>query len=352
MIEAKQQTVLALATPSVPKEEANKWKMYADQNTAYYLLVLHYQKELIQLFESAGIPLVILKGTAAAIYYPNPIHRTMGDIDYLVPQDRFEAARELMEKSGYTAEYGDSEDSRHVGFTKNGIVFEMHRYFSSFGLNIEPVILDGFFRRQNAELLGCKFPMLPALENGLVLLAHIRQHLLEEEYSLGLRQVIDWMMYVRANIDVSGWWDEFLSLTRQYGLDKLAITITFACNKWFGMPCEATGVDEEAVDELFDRIMASGNFSAKRDREELQDKPVQIALQNLKQEGLFRYLQRAGEANWNLALRYRVLRPFAWLYQMGRFAKRGLQRVIQGKPLLKEMSEGEQNNVFLKRLGI
>ena len=35
------------------------------------------------------------------------------------------------------------------------------------------------------------------------------------------------------------------------------------------MPCEANDVDEAAVDELFDRIMASGNFSTKQDRAEL-----------------------------------------------------------------------------------
>ena len=352
LLEAKHQTVLALAAPSVPKEEAHKWREYTDQNTAHYIRVLHAQKELIRLLQSAGIPLVILKGTAAAIYYPNPILRTMGDIDFLAPLAQFESARELMEKSGYVVQYGDTEDGRHIGFVKHGVLFEMHRYFSSFGLNIEPAIMDGFNRRQNVELLGYEFPMLPTLENGLVLLAHIRQHLLEEQYSLGLRQVIDWMMYVRANVNVAGWKDDFRNLTQRYDLDKLAATMTFACNKWFGMPCEVNDMDEAAVDELFDRIMASGNFSTKRDRAELQDKPVQAALQNLRQEGLFRYLQKAGEANWIASQRYRTLRPLAWIYQMGRFAKKGLQRVAQGKPLVRELSEGKQNNVFLKRLGI
>ena len=41
----------------------------------------HCQK---QLFENNNIPLVILKGTAAAMYYPKPQLRTMGDIDFLV----------------------------------------------------------------------------------------------------------------------------------------------------------------------------------------------------------------------------------------------------------------------------
>lgn len=352
-LEAKHQAVLALAAPSVPKEEAHKWKAYVYQNTAHYVQMLHCQKQLIHLFDTAEIPLVILKGTATAIYYPSPIQRTMGDIDFLVPQDQFDAARELMEKSGYAVRYGDDEDGRHIGFAKHGIVFELHRYFSSFGLDIEPAIMEGFSHRQKAAVLGCEFPMLPALENGLVLLAHIRQHLLEEEYSLGLRQVIDWMMCVHANISVDGWKDAFMKLARQYRLDTLAATVTFACKKWLGMPGEVNwAADEATAEELFERIMANGNFSAKKDRKELRDKPAQTAVMNLKEHGVFRYLQWAGKENWKAARRYRILEPFAWIYQIAHFITESLNRVKDGNPLMKEVQEGKKNNDFLEKLGI
>ena len=353
LLEAKHQAVLALAAPSVPKEEAHKWKPYVYQNTAHYMQVLHCQKQLIHQFDTAGIPLVILKGTAAAIYYPSPIQRTMGDIDFLVPQDQFDVARELMEESGYAARYGSDEDSRHIGFAKHGIVFEMHRFFSSFGLDIEPAIMGGFSRRQNASVLGCEFPMLPTLENGLVLLAHIRQHILEEQYSLGLRQVIDWMMYVHVHISVDGWKDAFMKLARQYKLDTLAATVTSICKKRLGIPDDVDwAADEATVEELFVRIMASGNFSAKKDRKELRDKPVQTAVMNLKEHGVFRYLQWAGKENWKATRRYQILIPFAWIYQVFHFIAKGLGRIRKGKPLIEEMAEGKKNNEFLGRLGI
>lgn len=352
-LEAKHQAVLALAAPSVPKVEAHRWKAYVYQNTAHYMQVLHCQKQLIHLFDTAGIPLVILKGTAAAIYYPSPIQRTMGDIDFLVPQDRFDAARELMEKSGYAVRYGDIEDSRHIGFAKHGIVFEMHRYFSSFGLDIEPAIIEGFNHRQNVVVLGCEFPMLPTLENGLVLLAHIRQHLLEEQYSLGLRQVIDWMMYVHANISVDGWKDAFMKLTRQYKLDTLAATVTSVCKKWLDIPDEVDWTANEATaEELFVRIMLSGNFSAKKELDKIKDRPIQNVIFSLRQEGIFNYLQLAGLENWKAAKHYRILEPFAWIYQLFRYVVKSFDRVKKGRPFLLEVSEGKKNNEFLKKLRI
>lgn len=351
LLEAKNQAVLALAAPSVPKGEAHKWKTYAYQNAAHSMQLLHCQKQLIRMFDTAGIPLVVLKGTAAAFYYPSPIQRTMGDVDFLVPQDRFDAARELMEKSGYTVRYGDDEDSRHLAFSKHGIVIEMHRYFSSFGLDIEPSIMAGFDRRQNAVVLGCEFPMLPTLENGLVLLAHIRQHILEEAYGLGLRQVIDWMMYVHANIGVNGWKDAFMKLARQYRLDTLAIVVTSVCKNWLGMPDRVDwAADEATAEELFDRIMASGNFSAKKKNVEIN--PVRMALIFLKKEGGFKYLQRAGEDNWKALERYRLLKPFAWIYQIYHYAQKSADRLKNGKSLVNELSEGKKNNEFLERLGV
>ena len=265
LLEAKHQAVLALAAPSVPKEEAHKWKPYVYQNTAHYMQVLHCQKQLIHQFDTAGIPLVILKGTAAAIYYPSPIQRTMGDIDFLVPQDQFDVARELMEESGYAARYGSDEDSRHIGFAKHGIVFEMHRFFSSFGLDIEPAIMGGFSRRQNASVLGCEFPMLPTLENGLVLLAHIRQHILEEQYSLGLRQVIDWMMYVNRVLDDEFWYSTFQPAVNELGLTTLAITATAQCQNYLGLPARSwcSEADKELVNQLLETILTSGNFGIK-----------------------------------------------------------------------------------------
>ena len=64
--EAKDQTVVALAAPYVPSQESGKWQVSVARNKANFLNLLNEQTKLIQLCQTAGIPLVILKGFAAA----------------------------------------------------------------------------------------------------------------------------------------------------------------------------------------------------------------------------------------------------------------------------------------------
>ena len=56
-----------------------------------------------------------LKGTAAAMYYPEPQLRTMGDIDAIVPMALLPAAEQLLLADGYVCT--DREHPRHLSFT-------------------------------------------------------------------------------------------------------------------------------------------------------------------------------------------------------------------------------------------
>ena len=62
--------------------------------------------------------------------------------------------------------------------------------------------------------------MLPEVENGLVLIAHIGQHL---RSGLGLRQIIDWMMYAKANLTDEFWKNEFSEPAKKSGFETLAL---------------------------------------------------------------------------------------------------------------------------------
>ena len=99
--EAGAQTVLGLIAEALPDEVAAAARSEALRLKAKFMRILHGQTELVSLFRGAGIPLVILKGMAAAVYYPKPHTRAMGDVDFLVPRERFSDAMRLMEESGY-----------------------------------------------------------------------------------------------------------------------------------------------------------------------------------------------------------------------------------------------------------
>ena len=352
--EAKDQAVVRLVEKSVSVDQASNWKKLSIQYYAHFFWMLQVQKELVELFDANGIQIVILKGYAAALYYPDPSQRTMGDIDFLVPQDRFLDSKKLMENAGYIEKYGDE---RHIGFFKRNVLFEMHHHFSSLGLNVEPAILEGFKHAKRECVLGVQFPMLPTLENGLVFLTHIRQHLLEDAYSLGLRQIIDWMMYVHVNhnkeLDDGKCWDnEIIVLAKEYHLDKLAIITTYLCKKWLGLPAApdwCTQADEATADELLEIVMSNGNFGIKHDK---VDNDIKQAVTLYQQAGVFRRLQVQGLKNWKAAEKYRALKPFAWLYQLCRVLGFGLSKAFEGTPVLKQMLAGNKKSAFLKRLGL
>ena len=346
--EAREQTVAALAAKAVPRAVASAWQESVLQNQANFVRVLHGQSQLVNLFEQAGIPLVILKGAAAAVYYPEPFRRAMGDVDFLVPQERFEEAAALMEKNGYVLSHpATSENPRHLGYTKNGVMFELHHHFSHDDLDIDDVLIDGMNHLVWATIGNCCFPMLPRLSNGLVLLDHLRHHL---KTGLGLRQVIDWMMYVNVELDDSFWETEFGAVAKEKGLDNLAKTVTRMCQLWLGLPGMITwcaDADEGLCGQLLDSLFSSGNFGRKRG-EQGHVEAVGARIRNI---GLFRYLQITGEASWDAYKRHRVLKPFCWIYRGFQVAKRGLN-TGRGVKIAGDLDRSRDRYELLKKLGV
>lgn len=346
--EAKDQAVVALAAPAVPKEETAKWQTSVARNTANFLNLLNEQTKLIRLFETAGIPLVILKGFAAAMYYPAPLRRAMGDIDFLVHPEYFEKARSLMDENGYVFNSNHGTD-RDYSYTIRGVVLELHHRYSDEKWDIDPLILKSFSDISTRELFNHRFPVLPEMINGLVLLDHVRHHL---QGGLGIRQIIDWMMFVHANLNDETWETGFAQLARGAGLETLAVTMTSMCKKWFGLTDPITWcdpADEDTAQELLEAVFDYGNFGSKL-TEEIQ--PAEYITISARRMGLFRYLQARGEQNWAKSQEHPFLRRFAWLYQIFRYIKRGLSAVFHGEPIAKGMSSGTEKYDFLERLGL
>ena len=320
---AKIQCVVPLVISHVPEEHRNDWLEISYQSKAYYMKIMYEQNYLVNLLNRANIPYFIFKGTAASIYYPSTTMRMFGDIDFYVSKDKFDFTRELLEENGYILNH---YNERHYGYVRNGIVFELHMKISSQYYNdIESIVLNGMENSVEYRVSNCTFTGLPTYENGLILLGHIMQHL--KESGIGLRQIIDWMMFVHNELDDSAWTDHFRTLAYEAGLEKLAITVTYLCKKWLGLPNEISwcnAADEELADQIFIRALDDGNLGNDRALSECVN-------YSIKKEGIFKYLQRAGIHNWPLAKKYALFRPFAWLYQLFRYFILGIIGLFTGK---------------------
>ena len=339
---AKNHCIVPLLLPGIPADHINEWNGISCQFKAYYMQMLYAQNTLVELLKDNNITFVILKGTAAAVYYPTPALRTYGDIDFYVSEEQADSVKNLLLKNDYIF---ITSDDRHYEFEKHGIEFELHFKFSCDRYNdIDHLLLRGLSKSVEYSIGNSTFPGLPTYENGLVLLGHIMQHI--KSTGIGLRHIIDWMLFVKKELDDSAWDEHFKSLAIEAGLEKLAITVTYMCKKWLGLPKVITwcnDADEDLADQLLVRILDDGNFGNFR-------APNEKVKKSLRKEGAFKYLQRSGVENWPLAKKFAFFRPFAWLYQLFRYACLGIIGLFTGKKVFMKNKHDLSLEELLERL--
>ena len=339
---AKSHCIVPLLLRGIATEHISEWQGLSYRYKAYYMQMLHAQNSLVDLLNENNISFVILKGTAAAIYYPTPTLRTFGDIDFYVSEENMDSVKSLLLNNGYIY---ITNDDRHFEFEKYGIDFELHSKFSCNRYNdIDHILINGLNKPVEYKINNSSFPGLPTYENGLVILGHIMQHM--KSTGIGLRHIIDWMMFVHKELDDSAWEDGFKPLAIEAGLEKLAITVTYMCRKWIGLPNKITWcneADEDLADQLLVRILDDGNFGNDR-------APNEKVKKSLRKEGTFKYLQRSGIENWPLAKKYAVFRPIAWLYQLCRYACMGILGLFTGKKVFMKNKPDLSLEELLKRL--
>ena len=345
--EALNQSVLGLIAPEIPFEYAcGKWMEAIYRQKSSYIRYCHAQDELKKVLDKSSIPFVILKGNASAVCYSEPFRRMMGDIDFLVPQDLYDQTKIILASNGYSEGH---DNGRHTAYRKDDQSFELHKHFSHFvEIDIEDYVIKGLANREMCTNVGHEFPMLPKLANGLVLLDHFRRHL---QSAVGLRQVIDWMMYVYRELDDDFWNKEFGPVAKEKGMDTLAITVTRMCQMFLGLPQRfiwCMKADDDVCVQLMECILASGNFGRKKGKG-ISVERVNI---NIKREGLLHWLQIAGEYNWKAYHKHHWLKPFCWFYQIFRYLKQGIKSGRNRKQLKTDLDNSKERYELLEKLGI
>lgn len=318
----------------------NEWKKYIISSLAYNANYVYLQERL-----PIYVPYVILKGTTAAQYYPNPMYRTMGDIDIMTRREDYDIACRSLVENGFKEHINKSEEDfgRHRGFSKNGIVVEVHAFFALLNNSHQSQYLDDIII-QNIN----PSHILPDMINGLVLLEHIAQHM---EGGLGIRQIIDWMMFVDKCLPDEQWY-EFKDMAYNIGLEKLAIVLTRMCEIYLNLSPHqwCNNASNDICKCLMDYVLNSGNFGKKRNLENHSGINTFTYARN--PIAFFRLLQERGMANWKLTKKYWLLRPFAWVYQLGRYMYKGLGRKKPINELKEEYKIARKRLVLFDYLGV
>ena len=220
---------------------------------------------ICKIMNDAGVPCSILKGFASALYYPDPLMRSMGDVDYLVDTDDFENAANALKNSGYI----DSENSHDVHDVYLGNVCRCEMHFQPSGIPKGKAgvkvrkYLSGLLensRKIQTELGEITVPS--EFHHGLIILLHMCHHLTGD--GLGIRHLCDWAVYLNS-IGKDKFLEMFENVLKDIGLWNFAKIMTFISCEYLGLPNMqwAKSADQKLADYILIDIIIGGNFGQK-----------------------------------------------------------------------------------------
>ncbi len=231
-------------------------------NTLHRCVIVKIDKAL----KAEGIQAVFMKGQTVALRYPNPLHRTPGDIDFVVSLKDFDRTMAVMEK---------------IGKVDHGLVHEHHGMAWVDGVTIEPHYKVHNYQRPStdqamqemfssvfpsklsyADIDGYEVPVFSPTIESVFLTSHMVNHVYEE--GLGLRQVIDYAMFLHHCADKIDWLQhhEFL---HQMRMERAWRIFTCICVDYLGMslPSQVESFSHQEkmwAEKMMTDIMRVGNF--------------------------------------------------------------------------------------------
>lgn len=170
---------------------------------------------------------------------------------------------------------------------------------------------------------------------------------------MGLRQIIDWMFFVDKELSDAWWASEFHAAAQLFGLETLAVTVTRMCQMYLGLRSSLTWcshAEEDLCRDLMEYVLEQGNFGRKKGTDHNKTVFVLSAAQNIPH--FLKLLHRHGCINWKATQKYPWLKPFAGVYQAGRYVHLGLQRKNPIQTLWQDARQSRSQDAFYDRLGV
>ena len=332
------------------------WIGFIIQHISGWYRTLEVQNELVQILTESGYKFVIMKGFANATLFPKPEIRSTGDVDFLVKVEEFDEIYQLLQTKGFKPTGEGDAGKHHMNLKKNDVLFEMHkrpagtmRKKSKDNQKVIDYFKEGLGHTDIVELCGYKFPIFDPVRNGLMLLMHTAGHM---QGGLGIRHLLDWGMYADKYLTDTFWNDEFRQAAAIIHVDELALSMTSICQKELGLCKDRSWcmeADEDTCYALLEYMLNQGNFGRKAGE---ADAGAKFFTESMDTGGLFRRLDRSASYSMPIIKKYPILRPVGWVYQMGRYIKRGLDRERTYGNLHNDMETGKQRRKLMENLGI
>lgn len=184
---------------------------------------------LAAFYNQYGYKMMVLKGYASSLDWPNPKHRPCGDIDIWLFGEQKEADAVLAKEKGVKI---DTSHHHHTVFEWDGFSVENHYDFINVhhhksNAEFEKILKqlgedDSHFVVLNGEKVYLPSPNL----HTLFLLKHLMMHFASE--GIMLRQVVDWGFFVEKHgKDVD--WSYVMEVLNRFGMRQMFNIINAIC---------------------------------------------------------------------------------------------------------------------------
>ncbi|MBE6571306.1 MAG: hypothetical protein E7656_03530 [Ruminococcaceae bacterium] len=340
---------------SIPGEICQQWKNHVTASMFQNERLLIAQRDVVRIFKQANIPVAVLKGSSSARYYPQPELRALGDIDLLVRNSDMNAAKALLLQEGYAM--SDDNHDFHSGFTKSGVLIELHEQVTSFpdtpGGKLAKEATEKFLDHiETGTMCGYEFPVLNRSNQALSLLLHMVRHMFEG--GIGLRQLCDWMVFVAT--EGSRFADDVCPVLKQCGLLTFAEVSAKTCVQYLGLDPACclwcNSVDEHTCELFMDSVFSGGNMGSANtaamgslftDEKSMGDNKSSAI-------SFVRKINRRVYRSFPFVKRVKLLLPIFWVYLPIRYFVRSVLGLRPRKSLTKVVGTAKKQRALFEEL--
>ncbi len=346
--ECIRQTVVSAVIPALPQEVPfdvrMKWINAAGIHAMSNHRVTVGHLDLHKLLTAEGIPYCILKGLSTIRYYPDPEMRSLGDVDFLVPEEYADKCDIILKKNGFEAE--KNRLPYEWGYRKGGTEYELHLDINGVPEGKEGEVTKSYLAGligtgEVSESFGGPVVLPDDFHHGLVILLHTAKHMVGE--GLGLRQISDWAVF--ADHCGEDFIEMFAGPLKKIGLWDFCLVLSAICVKYIGMLRYSwiPVYESSFLEEITDDMIQAGNLRRKNDtgaRTILVEKTDAGGIAEGSVTGqLYKNLAQKVKYKWPVMNRAKALIPFGiavMCAQYGAGTVTGKYRKIDPKELMRE----------------
>ena len=256
---------LSLSGYNMPAEMKLEWigeALQIEQRNRQQMAVM---EEMAGKWREKGLCVMVMKGQANGTMYPKPEHRSPGDIDCYLFNDKANDNKEAYKFGNVIARSAgakvDESWYKHSVISYKVETFENHQYFvhtrdGKRGKRLEKELENALNVEKTAYAPLTQSTVVPPVQwTAMFLTYHACAHFISE--GLRLKQIVDWAMFLKVHQnDVE--WDVFYAFCERNHLRMFAYAMTAIAVNYLGINISNSEVFSESSNA--DKIMQSALY--------------------------------------------------------------------------------------------